>query len=270
MQNVNIKVYNPEELSGIAERIWLIETNENPFTPIIVASNFINIFFPLDERGISINDVVSHKPLISGVMQKPFVLQMPPNCKFLSVRLYVYGLYPLADVYNITENGPEASEALETFYDSHKETFLSNDIEAILTLVRKELISKFCAKRARKTDLLKSFYEYIVNEVSGDIVSSFCKEKDINYINLNRLCTKVIGITPKKLERLVKFRKSLDYILKTNNSFTNIAINSGYFDQPHFVKEFKFFTGFTPTAFIKFLQQEALFDSKEVINFSTF
>jgi AraC-like DNA-binding protein len=38
---------------------------------------------------------------------------------------------------------------------------------------------------------------------------------------------------------------------KKNESLTSIAYGCGYFDQSHFIKEFKSFTGLTPSAYLK-------------------
>jgi AraC-like DNA-binding protein len=60
------------------------------------------------------------------------------------------------------------------------------------------------------------------------------------------------GVTPKMFARIVRFSKAL--ALKDSNtcrSWTSIAHTCGYFDQTHFIKEFKLFTGETPSIFFK-------------------
>ncbi|MNL74133.1 Helix-turn-helix domain protein [compost metagenome] len=38
---------------------------------------------------------------------------------------------------------------------------------------------------------------------------------------------------------------------RTGLTLAQIALEAGYFDQPHFNKDFKLFTGLTPTEFFK-------------------
>jgi AraC-like DNA-binding protein len=61
---------------------------------------------------------------------------------------------------------------------------------------------------------------------------------------------KVTGTTPKQFSSIVKMKA----IIRQNpvpSSFLDIALENGYYDQPHFNKDFKLFTGQTPTDFFK-------------------
>ncbi|OMP79220.1 hypothetical protein BW716_11305 [[Flexibacter] sp. ATCC 35208] len=58
---------------------------------------------------------------------------------------------------------------------------------------------------------------------------------------------KVIGTTPKQFASLVRMQS----IVKNypSKDFTHLALEAGYFDQAHFNKAFKQFTGLTPSSF---------------------
>lgn len=60
---------------------------------------------------------------------------------------------------------------------------------------------------------------------------------------------KVIGATPKQFATLVRMQA----IVKTPQptDLTHLALEAGYFDQAHFNKAFKQFTGLTPSGFFK-------------------
>lgn len=60
---------------------------------------------------------------------------------------------------------------------------------------------------------------------------------------------KVIGATPKQFATLVRMQA----IVKTPHptDLTHLALEAGYFDQAHFNKAFKQFTGLTPSGFFK-------------------
>lgn len=62
-----------------------------------------------------------------------------------------------------------------------------------------------------------------------------------------RKCKDRIGLPPKLFARLVRFSKA--YRLRENFpqlSWTNIAYECGYFDQAHFIRDFKEFAGVAP------------------------
>lgn len=57
----------------------------------------------------------------------------------------------------------------------------------------------------------------------------------------------LIGITPKKYLKTIRLQYSL-YLRSRDKmlNVTNLALESGYYDQAHFINEFKALTGFTP------------------------
>ncbi|MFA6276174.1 MAG: helix-turn-helix domain-containing protein [Pedobacter sp.] len=63
---------------------------------------------------------------------------------------------------------------------------------------------------------------------------------------------KVVGTTPKKFTSIIRFNSVLDN-LKEIKSLTEICYENNFFDQAHFIKNFKHFTGETPENFKRFL-----------------
>lgn len=61
---------------------------------------------------------------------------------------------------------------------------------------------------------------------------------------------RVVGATPKQFSSIIKIKAIIDRTSKSS-SFLDIALENGYYDQPHFNKDFKLFTGQTPTDFFK-------------------
>ena len=63
---------------------------------------------------------------------------------------------------------------------------------------------------------------------------------------------KVVGTTAKKFASIVRFNSVLDNMSETK-SLTEICYENNFFDQAHFIKDFKQFTGDTPEKFKRFL-----------------
>lgn len=59
-----------------------------------------------------------------------------------------------------------------------------------------------------------------------------------------------VGVAPKQFAFITKMKGVVARALN-NQSMTDIAFDAGYYDQPHFNKDFKLFTGQTPTEFMK-------------------
>ena len=61
---------------------------------------------------------------------------------------------------------------------------------------------------------------------------------------------RVVGTSPKQFSSILRMR-SITNIRQQKHTLTKIAFDAGYFDQPHFNKDFRLFTGQTPTDFFK-------------------
>ena len=62
----------------------------------------------------------------------------------------------------------------------------------------------------------------------------------------------IVGVTPKRLARSYRFTYAVLAIdVAAPIDWADIAARAGYFDQAHFVHEFREFTGLTPTRYIE-------------------
>lgn len=82
--------------------------------------------------------------------------------------------------------------------------------------------------------------------ISQLAVQSGCTERTIH-----RLFAKHIGIPPKEYVSLMRFRNLVREMGQRSDAFVSVALDSGYFDQSHCIKDFRAFTGMTPTMFIE-------------------
>jgi AraC-like DNA-binding protein len=57
------------------------------------------------------------------------------------------------------------------------------------------------------------------------------------------------GLTPKLYTKINRFQNSLQLVGRKDATLTSIAYDCGYFDQSHFIREFKSFTGITPSVY---------------------
>lgn len=62
---------------------------------------------------------------------------------------------------------------------------------------------------------------------------------------------KSVGVTPKKFQRIMRFREVISLLDDPRNpEWTEIALKCGYFDQAHFINDFRTFSGFTPSEYL--------------------
>jgi len=61
-----------------------------------------------------------------------------------------------------------------------------------------------------------------------------------------RLFENELGISPKKFTQIIRINHAVKLMKNTNEQYSGIAIESGYFDQAHFIHEFRSICGITP------------------------
>lgn len=68
---------------------------------------------------------------------------------------------------------------------------------------------------------------------------------------LERLCQKYTGLNPRKLIRVARVQAANRQIMRLQSvkALTTLAYDNNYFDQSHFIREFRTFMGLTPRQF---------------------
>jgi AraC-like DNA-binding protein len=65
---------------------------------------------------------------------------------------------------------------------------------------------------------------------------------------LRRVCLERTGLPPKFLARVLRFRRAQQGLAAHRRALADLALDCGYYDQAHFIHEFREFSGRTPTA----------------------
>ena len=67
-----------------------------------------------------------------------------------------------------------------------------------------------------------------------------------------QLFAQQVGLTPKLYCRVQRFQRVLKHIARSNNSidWPQIALTCGYFDQAHFIHDFRAFSGINPSTYV--------------------
>ena len=86
--------------------------------------------------------------------------------------------------------------------------------------------------------------------VSLDKLSNFA---NMSFRNFERRFIEEVGMSPKLYARIIRFYYAVENkMLHPEKSWTDISYEGGYFDQAHFIKEVKSFSGKTPEGLFKY------------------
>lgn len=81
-------------------------------------------------------------------------------------------------------------------------------------------------------------------------IADIADEVGITHAHLDREFTATIGLSPRTLARILRLRRLLDVVdVHGEVNWSHLAAEFGWFDQSHFIRDFKRHTGVTPTAY---------------------
>ena len=116
---------------------------------------------------------------------------------------------------------------------------------------RIEIIEQFLMARLQpiQADALVQSAIQQIQLVKGNIrISELAKQLYTSKSPLEKRFRKIVGASPKKFASIVRFNALLkDYTLE--KTLTELGYEAGYFDQAHFIHDFKIFTGQTPEGY---------------------
>lgn len=115
------------------------------------------------------------------------------------------------------------------------------------------LLENFLIKRLIRNDEFERV-EYaleIIENSKGQIkAQDIAHEVCLGIKQLERTFLKYVGINPKKYASIVRFQNVIQMRRKhKNSSMFQLAFDNGYYDQAHFIHDFKSFTGLSPKEF---------------------
>jgi AraC-like DNA-binding protein len=116
---------------------------------------------------------------------------------------------------------------------------------------RIRIVENFLLKRLTVAQNSQDIISHCVCAISTSrgLVSIDKLSKDINIgkRHLERKFLNAVGLSPKLFTRIIRFQYALNVIDKMpQGTLTGVAYDMGFYDQSHFIKDFREFTGLNP------------------------
>jgi AraC-like DNA-binding protein len=100
-------------------------------------------------------------------------------------------------------------------------------------------------------DVLVTKAVRLITESRGHIqVQALVRQLAISQDPLEKRFRRIVGASPKQLASMIRLRHAIDGY-RPGVSFTQLALDAGYFDQAHFNHHFRAVTGVSPRSFFK-------------------
>ena len=135
--------------------------------------------------------------------------------------------------------------------------FLRERLLEIKEITRKfETVERFLLKHFQGKLTLNPAVEYAVTQIirRPDQINLARLNQNIGFSqkHLIGMFKRQVGIAPKAYLKIIRFQKAISEIeARKDVNWTNIAQDCGFYDQAHFINDFKFFSGFTPEEYVR-------------------
>jgi len=225
---------------------------------LIIPDGCIEMIFILGEdvkRYTSRNKfILQPREMVLGQITGPFYIEPTGYVNTFAVRFYPYGFAnfvsePIRKLAN-------KETPLKLLFGAKQSRELGQMIrQATDTKIRIKIVETFLLNKLKDKatidNIVKATIDAMLLTKGSTPINSILKNDLSKRRQIERKFFESVGISPKKLSKVIRLQAVLKMLLnKKSENLTKLAYDNEYYDQAHFTKDFKEFTGTTPKEFL--------------------
>ncbi len=271
---MNQKIFEPNsDLADFVKCYWTLESDKKntPVKNTIIPDGTMKLIFHYGDTYIhhqnSGSSIILPKYFLIGQLTRPYVVEPVGITGSFSVRFHPNGFLPFTTI--PIKEMENTAVPLNLLFGKEGDEIGENILNAKNTSERINLIENFLLERLTDKQNIDSVVNATIETIldaNGQFsVNELSQQNNINRRQLVRKFSLAIGLSPKQLSKTIRIQTALKKLLsKQVTSLTDLAYENEYFDQAHFIKDFKEFTGLTPKEFYgDDLKMSLIFDNKD-------
>ncbi len=256
------KLHFPQPpLSQFVENMWLVQGLEAGYSrEKILPDGAIELIIDLDtqpktifEDEASANFRTVKKAWISGERTRYIIIGADTNQSMVGIRFRPGGAYPFFrfPISELSESVTELDLIWGRLVDEIREELHATESpdDRLLRL------ESFLLGQVQRSLEPNRLITYAVNQLQQSpqflAIRDLASTIGITQKHLISQFEKVVGLRPKSFARVCKFQKVVNLIEQQDEiEWSAIALDCGYYDQAHFIKEFHTFSGVNPSTYV--------------------
>ena len=239
-KNIEYVEYNIKELENYCMCIWTMKSKK------ILDKTISNNILP-DACIDIVIDFINNTICFAGFSKETEEFQLNKDIDYMGVRLKPSIFYLLFNI----ESDKIMDNQIE-FSDIEKEISINKILDLKNTNERIEYLKHYLLQKTKKQKEIPfmKIVEKIYENPNEQSVTNIAKEFGYNERNLYRVFKRNFGVSPKVLLNILRLHLCLTLILENKMNLIDIALSCGFYDQSHFIKEIKRYTGISPLKII--------------------
>lgn len=251
--------YNPsEDLKPFVKSYWTLESSaQHPSEKqVIVPDGCVEMIFhygdPYKQYLENGDSLIQPLCFVIGQLTRPLEIEPTGTIGIFSVRFHPNGFMPLTAL--PLQTFENTAVPLNLIFEEEGKLLVEKMQTATSTADRILIIEEFLQTRLTSTSTVdrtvKSAVDTLLTANGQLSVEKLSDSTQINRRQLERKFAKLIGLSPKQLAKTIRLQATLKQLLDNQDlTLTTLAHENDYFDQSHFIKDFKDLTGLTPKEF---------------------
>lgn len=243
-------------LASFIKCFWALEYSGSKNAEPVLPDGCPEIVFNLSDRFLRLHkahDELQPTALFAGQMSHSISIRPTGNVRLFGIRFQPAGAFPLVrfplseitdriiDLTSVCRNGEEVESRIN---------------EARSFVERVSIFESFfgAAVAARNnTDPIAAYATETIVEGRGlDSISSISAQVGVSDRRLERRFKRAVGVSPKTFSRIVRFQAVVNAVqLSQTPNLLDTALSFGYYDQSHLIRDFKEFSGDSPSTFFE-------------------
>jgi len=246
-------------LRWAVERVWDFDGMASAPRERVFPNGMSELIVQLDDRYLDVlgaGTTVTPATCVTGIYSRALVVEAPRRrCRVIGVRFHPSGAWallghPLSELAGLTADledllGRAAPELAERCHDADSG---SERVRRVAAWLERRLL---CATATRSVNAAASWVASCIARSGGTAVIGTLRAKaSLTGARLSSVFLQQVGVTPKRYARIVRFDRALAMLSRPGALLSRVALDAGYYDQPHMNAEFREMAGLTPRQFL--------------------
>jgi AraC-like DNA-binding protein len=242
------------ELTTLVDSYWVVQHDSlEVVTQKIIPDGFLEIIFHFgDPYRINLSGQWNAQSpcLLAGQLSKHFFLENTGRTDMLGIKFRPPALTHLfaLSMHNFTDRVVNLHEALPGTWQDLEQKLSEANAPDRIALVESHLLKISSPPPDRDHPIERAINEIFLRK--GLItVEEITVLLNLSERTVQQLFKKYVGLSPKLYSRIIRFATVFEVMKTQPPAWMDVVVQAGYYDQSHFIRNFKDFTGEDPGSY---------------------
>lgn len=234
-----------DRLRPFVKHYWVVSWNleeQSPYLQNVVPNPCVNMVME------------DHQSGIYGASSRMYTQKIEGEGQVFGVKFHPGGFFPFiqSPLYKLTDQSLTLEDVFgDDGIEYEQQLKTQMDIEGKMALTE-ALLLKHLPNKDESVVKINQIITHILEDSELTQVEQLCRISQINKRTLQRLFSQYVGISPKWVIRLYRLQNAAESIDNgSHQDLLKLSADLGYYDQSHFIKDFKSIVGKTPEEYTR-------------------